>query len=519
MTRTTSDQTRCRECGRLRPQSALEHALGPGLPAPEDALAVEPVLYAVNPFEQRAIRAAEIPTAEGRAREGRELREALATSICMTGDEKLATLGALPNLTDEQLANILRILRDEKAKFTRLNEQHREKLAKIEAEYAQKCEALPLEAFIPDEVTADAALPRPDHATLIRLAITPLLRCLGPGDGERVFRAVLERLAAQVEAGGDTSLRGYLSDIFAPVLRDPLLNPQADAPAKDADFLDSLVRPSISRLRSAAAAGFVRVHGVAYRASLLLSGPTRPRGPVRQTYRLGVQLHQHKTHALDTSRYRERLTEHFFRLVATAPYEDVLPLERFGPLGARVTRAVEICGYSSHGSRRILRLEGALMLLNALLPLLHFEEKAAFLADLVGAELRPCTTARRFDDWFFDAVSYPPAPENEFFDACLRLLPMLDELSFAERLAILGHLRQLPPRHQDVNTLFVAFRSALESPARTEETAFVGPLVAIDQILSERVLHPDAFVAWFERELSAQFAPSDTAREDGAAGR
>lgn len=517
MTRTTSNQTRCRACGRQRPMSAVEHALGSHPAAPEDVPAAEPALYAVDPFEQRAIRAAEIPHAEGRESEGRELREALATSLSMTGDEKLATLGALPKFADEQLATLLRILRDEKANFDRLNAQHREKLAKIEAEYAQKCEALPLEAFIPDDVVAGAALSPTDHARLIRQATPPLLRCLGAGDAERVFRAVLERLATQIEAGGETTLCGYLPDVFAPVLRDPLLNPHADAPAKDAAFLDSLVRPSISRLRAADPAVLVRVQSLAYRASLLLSGPERPRGPVRQTYRIGVQLHLHKTHALGASRYRERLTGQFLDLVAKAPYEDVLPLEKFGPLGALAARAVELRGYSSPGSRRALRLQGAFTLLRAILPLLHFEEKAAFLATLLGAEIHPCSGTRRFDDWFLEAVAFPDAPEDEFFDACLALVPMLDEFLFAERLAVLGHLRQLPPRHRDVNTLFVAFRSALATPTRGEESVFESPVVAIDQILAERVLYPDAFVASLERELAAGFAPSDKARADGAA--
>lgn len=488
-----------------------------GLPTSEDAPVAEPVLYAVDPFEARAIRAAEIPAAEGRERDGRELREALATSLSMTGDEKLATLGALPNFTDEQLTKLLRILHDEKAKFDRINAEHQDKLAKIEAEYAKKCEALPPEAFIPDEVIAGAALSPTDHAHLIRQAAAPLLRCLGAGDAERVFRAVLERLAAQIEAGGDTTLRGYLPDVFATVLRDPLLNPHADTPAKDAAFLDSLVRPSLSRLRAADPAVLVRAQGVAYRATLLLSGPERPRGPVRQTYRIGVQLHQHKTHALGTSRYRERLTVQFIDLVAKAPYEDVLPLERFGRLGALAARAVELRGYSSPGSRRAFRLQGAFTLLGAILPLLHFEEKAAFLASLLGAEIHPCSGARRFDDWFLDAVAFPDLPEDEFFEACLEVLPMLDEFSFTERLAFLGHLRQLPPRHRDVNTLFVAFRSALATPTRTEETVFESPIVAIDEILTERVLHPDAFIASLERELAATIAPSEKTRPDSAA--
>lgn len=503
MPKTTSEEARCRACGRLRPASAIERALGFQPAVPADAPNAEPDLYSVDPFEERAIRAAALPAWKGKARDARMLREALATSISMTGDEKLAVLEALSKLSQEQVENVTRILREEREKFATLNRQHREKVARVEDEYARASEALPLEAFIPEGVTADAALSPTDYAGLIRDAIEPLLRCLGPGDASRVFRVVFERLAAQVEAGGATILQGFLPDLLAPVLRDPLLNPHAGTPAQDTVFLDSLVRPSLSRLRAASPSTLVRLRGMAYRACLLLSGPERPRGPVRQTYRIGVQLILHTTHALDTWRYRTRLMSLFLKLVGNAPYEDVLPLAAFGPLGAHVARAVEIRGYRSPGARRLHRLQGALTLLDRVLPLLHFEEKATFVAELLAADLAPRASAPRFDDWFFGAVAFPTLPEDDFLEACLALLPMLEELSFTERVAVLGHLRQLPSGHRDVNTLFVAFRAALTAPARTTDAQFTKPAIDLDQVIAERVLHPDAFVALIDRDLAA----------------
>lgn len=501
---------RCKTCGRLRPSSALDRSFrlprSLSNPAPQEEEDFPP-LFAIDEFEYRAVLAAEIPPHPATTFDEPAWRAHLAASFTLTGEEKLEILACLPNYTQAQVDGLFRICSDDIQRMAALNRRHQAKLAALAQEHAEALDRLQLDPLPEGRGEPDLPLSPTECARVLRIAIVPLLRSLGPGDARCLMASLLERIAAQVAAGQAAEVRGLLPEVFQPELRTPELNALAHDPSKDADLLDSLIRPTISRLRALQPSAFVRAADQTYRASLVLAGPERSRGPVRQPYRIALQLHPHRTDALGTFHYRTRLFPRILQIVSRQPGLDALPLSRFGPFGPIASRAVEIRGYADASERAVLRLRVAVALLDHVLPLLDFDEKACFLASLLDVSLRAGPDRPRFDDWFLQAIVLATTEDDEpFADAFLRMLLELDELSFAEKVAAIGHYRRLPADDRDRGAFHLLLKSALSRAVVPDADLLDVPPVDLESLLPERVLHPEDFLRTVGRDLERTIA-------------
>lgn len=69
----------------------------------------------------------------------------LAGSISLTKDEKKRIILAVPKLTQFQIDELIKILEEEKRKFSELDVKHEEQLRKLEEKHIQEWEQLELE--------------------------------------------------------------------------------------------------------------------------------------------------------------------------------------------------------------------------------------------------------------------------------------------------------------------------------------------------------------------------------------
>lgn len=66
----------------------------------------------------------------------------LAGSISLTKDEKKRIIQAIPKLTQYQIDELIKILEEEKRKFSELDVKHKEQLQQLEAKHAREWEEL-----------------------------------------------------------------------------------------------------------------------------------------------------------------------------------------------------------------------------------------------------------------------------------------------------------------------------------------------------------------------------------------
>jgi hypothetical protein len=69
----------------------------------------------------------------------------LAGSVSLMKDEKKRIIEAVPRLTQEQVDELIRILEEEKQKFSDLDVQHKQQLESLEARHAQEWAELEME--------------------------------------------------------------------------------------------------------------------------------------------------------------------------------------------------------------------------------------------------------------------------------------------------------------------------------------------------------------------------------------
>jgi len=69
----------------------------------------------------------------------------LAGSISLSRDEKKKILSSLPNLSQFQIDELIKIFQEEKAKFSELDVKHREQLRTLEAKHAAEWESIEME--------------------------------------------------------------------------------------------------------------------------------------------------------------------------------------------------------------------------------------------------------------------------------------------------------------------------------------------------------------------------------------
>jgi peptidoglycan hydrolase CwlO-like protein len=81
----------------------------------------------------------------------------MAGSISLTKDEKKRIIEAVPKLTQFQVDELIRILQEEKDKFSALDVKHKEQLRGLESKHAQEWEDLEMEMTAGDAKKAQEA--------------------------------------------------------------------------------------------------------------------------------------------------------------------------------------------------------------------------------------------------------------------------------------------------------------------------------------------------------------------------
>lgn len=501
-----ASRTYCRSCRRLTVDSLVEqyYAVVPKFGAPIDVPDPLP-LFAVDAFERRAIAALPIPDHPHTTFDEDHFRTLLASNTTLSGHEKLDLLLALPHLPQERLDRLIAILWVDHERTERLNRERREWVAEQDERFRAAIDDLAakglLFATLPDGIPREPALTPSDRAVILRKGIAPLLAFLGPGTARATMASVLGRIADRVAMGERSELLGLLPELFAEELAHVLVSTRP-ALADPRPRLPSLISTTLSRLRTARPETLVEHQRREYVVSLVIEGPGVSHGRVAQVHRIALQIQPDYANTIDSYRYRHIFMPAFFRLVGHGPHDEALPSERFGPLGHLVTRLVALRGYAHEGERRELLLRAALILLERLLPILQFDEKARFLATLIDVPLQPATQrSERFDDWFLRAIGRPADCDAEF-EPFVRAVSALEELYFHEKVAVIGQFRLLHPDSLERTVLMEDVRRALETRTDGRELMVEARPVELQDVLRERVLHPDDFVAALEAHIS-----------------
>lgn len=81
----------------------------------------------------------------------------LAGSISLTKDEKKRIIQAIPKLSQFQIDELIKILEEEKRKFSELDVKHQEQLKKLEDKHAQEWEQLEMDGEQEEKAQEDDA--------------------------------------------------------------------------------------------------------------------------------------------------------------------------------------------------------------------------------------------------------------------------------------------------------------------------------------------------------------------------
>ena len=289
------------------------------------------------------------------------------------------------------------------------------------------------------EEDVNRELSREAMASVVLSAMPLLVAPLGPGSAQELMTSFLKDLAATATHTGVLEARGTLAELFQRQLREPSINPTASDPTMDEAFITSLIRPTLSRLRQLG--GFTRVEhgGIVFRVHLVLGDPKKPRGPVKQVFRVAALLVQDHAASLMLPTLRPRLIALLEELVDTTGFAARLNADRLAPLDRIVDRILADTEDISATDRARLRLVAILALLAELLCVVTDDEKAQLLSGVLGLTLRDgppiAALTQSFDDWFLGAVRFrsggsDPSADRAFSDA----LRQCSALSFSEKL-------------------------------------------------------------------------------------
>jgi hypothetical protein len=366
-------------------------------------------LFVVAPQEIEAVLALVIPAHPATTFDDEEVRRLVATAFIISLPEKIQILMGVPRYTQEQVDALVTILRDESAKFSALNQQHALQQQRIEQDYREMFGD-------PDRAENQPAtvetLSAGEVAGLLLQAMKELLEPIGSGEARRFFDSFFNRIAWAVEQGGLTSIEGTLVEIFGPELRDPRLNPSALQPESDARFINTLIRPALSKLRTFRQTTVYR-RGTAFAVSLVIDGPDESRGRVKQRYRLGALLRADSA-TTSTQQQRDRFIGHLQSIFHKSGSQ-FIELERLSPFAAVIRRAVELRGYRSELERSRFTFLLIVYVLQELLPMLTDDQRREFLSYVFRFDLRSSKPVGEgeFADWFLSAVDLDKGSQQD----------------------------------------------------------------------------------------------------------
>lgn len=371
--------------------------------APQDPPKLPPREIATVPqLEIDAVMLIPIPPHPDTAFDDDEFRTLLAKAVSLTIVEKINIIVNSGKLAQESVDKMLEILRRERVAFDALNEKHNKRLEDLELKHAEEVrqrESQPL-----DTKPTTSELTPGEKAGIVYKAIPELLAPIGAGEGQRFFTAFLQRVAWQIEQGGAGVIEGELPTVFEPELRKAELNKYPNDSKSDMKFINALIRPALSKLGHRPAQSMVFHKGSMFVVALVIEGPERPRGRVKQPHRIGVFV---RFDSRETARVR--LRQAFLRRVVehvTARRQELVKLERLGAFGPMIRRVVERAGYKSEEMRAQLTFLITEAVLGDILSALRNDERLPFLMHLLELPVRwsGAIPTADFDNWFLDAV-------------------------------------------------------------------------------------------------------------------
>lgn len=343
-----------------------------------------------------------------------------------------------------------------------------------------------------------------DYAAMLEQAIPVFIRPLGAaGTGPALFGSFLSRLVEQVRNGGPHEVRDILPVLFAPELRSPEINGGAADPKSDGLFINSLVRPTLARLKASANA--VSSHdGRPYFVHLIIEGAERSKGPVKLPYRIAVLFSQSHGGTLASPSERPLLLRLLERALASDVLDGRVRVDALGPFAPIVENAIRAVALETRLTPGRLQLAATMLTLRALLALVTDDEKTDVLRTVLGLDVAgfppPLSwmPGATFDDWFLDKVRIPPRDNPKADASFLRALRLRDSLLFHEKLLYLAAYSHSDPDRR------AELAGAIERPIRFGASATPAPSTPFDltSTLNLRVSQPRDLLSIFSRYLS-----------------
>ena len=395
-------------------QDTKDDSSGGDLPVPAKLPPRE--LFKVAETEIEAVMLLPVPSHPDAVFDDDELRTLVANAHSLTIVEKVNIIVSSGRFVQQQVDKLLEILRAERKSFDALNEKHNKQLEDMELKHAAHLKQREGQPVDTNPTTSELA--PGEKAGIVYKAIPGLLAPIGAGDGQKFFTAFLQRLAWQIEQGGSGVIEGELPAVFEPELRNSKLNKNPNDSKNDMKFINALVRPALSKLGHAPSQPMIFHKGSIFAVALVIEGPERPRGRVKQRHRIGVFV---RLDSRETARgYLKRA---FLRRVVerlTAGGQELVRLERLGPFGPIIRRVVERSGYETEEKRALQMFVVTAAVLGDILNALRNDERLPFLMHLLELPVRwnGAIPTEDFDNWFLNAVELNDGltTDDESFD-------------------------------------------------------------------------------------------------------
>ena len=395
--------------------------------------------------------------------------------------------GPAPSVTADEVAELL-------PDFKRFRAYIEDRLAPVGERMKERERAI-----------ADRRPTSTDYADMLESSIPVFLQPLGAaGTGPALFGSFLRRFAAQIRSGGPHEVHDLLPALFAAELRSPEINERAADPNSDGLFINSLIRPTLARLKANAPTAHASHEGRRYFLQLLIEGAERSRGPVKLPYRIALLFSQNHADTLATPSERPFLLHTLERALATGAVKEHVRVDALGAFAHLVEDAVRSVQPGTRVAPHRLSLAATMLALRALLAVLTDDEKTSVIRAVLGLEVagfppplswRPGTT---FDDWFLEKVHISTSPDAKADASFRRALRLRDSLFFHEKLLYLAAYCSADPMRRS------ELAGAIERPLRFGATATPLPSTPFDlsAALELRVSHPRDLLSIFSRYLA-----------------
>lgn len=358
-------------------------------------------------------------------------------------------------------------------------------------------------------VREDAPLAPEEIAALLETAIPRLLTPLGAaGSGPALIESFLRRFAQRIRDGATLEVYDTLPVLFGPELRDPIFNEHAADPLRDGLLINSLIRPTLTRLKGRGLTAAVASGNRHFVFRIMIEGAERSRGPVKLPYRIAVFYSQVHATAFQVPYERPDLLRFLETAIAEHALSDRVRSSVLGPILPVIERTVANLPLDHPMPRPRIRLAAMLRAVEFLLPVLTDDEKTWFLCAFFNLELPGLPPPVQFAqgqtyvDWFLDAVKIPSRGNPVADSSFQRALRLRDSLFFGEKLSFLAiyyHAESLDAR--------MRLSVPVERPVRLgayniPELPLPADLSSVMRLRASREDHMLAFLdTWLSKDL------------------